>query len=231
MALPFKLPASSLAPRFTIARCTPADVPQLWDVYSAAFLGTRFCYFWPPSREAMRQWSDLRFRQRFQDPTDQQFKVVDVETGKVAGFARWVVPEAMEAVMQAGFRTYTEVESGLPEGIEMPEMADGAPAEAWRSFFGPVKAMSAKKGLDLSVLCVHSSYQGCGVSTALLKPMLDLADQQGVTAYLEALENATPVYEKLGFKKVDEIVYDESKTGHEGVLRIDIMLRELKASS
>ena len=84
--------------------------------------------------------------------------------------------------------------------------------------------------LDLSILCVHPSYQGRGLSTALLKPMLDLADQLGVTACLEALENATPVYEKLGFKRVEEIVYDKSKTGHEGVRRIDIMLREPSAA-
>lgn len=84
---------------------------------------------------------------------------------------------------------------------------------------------------DLSLLCVHPSYQGRGLSTALLKPLLDLADQHGVTAYLEALENATPVYKKLGFEKVDEIVYDESKTGHEGVRRIDIMLRAPRTTS
>ncbi|KAK7956899.1 uncharacterized protein PG986_006121 [Apiospora aurea] len=265
MTLPFK-PLSSLPRRFTMARCTPADVPQLWEVYSAACLGTRFCYFWPPSLGAMGRWSDLRFRTRFQDPTDQQFKVFDAETGRIAGFARWVVPAALDEVMGEGFRTYSAAESGLPEGIDVPEMADGAPAQAWRSFFEPVKAsgvkwdskhklsrfatnlpknsntsktlcvrvylLTEKNGpLDLSLLCFHPSYQGRGLSTALLKPMLDLADQQGITAYLEALENATPVYEKLGFKKVDEIVYDESKTGHEGVRRIDIMLREPKALS
>ncbi|KAK6827885.1 hypothetical protein PG990_009525 [Apiospora arundinis] len=235
MALPFK-PLASLAPQFTIARCTPADVPQLWDVYSAACLGTRFCYFWPASLEAMARWTDLRFRQRFQDPTDQEFKVVDNENGgRIAGFARWMVPEAMDQTMGKGFRTYSEAESGLPEGIDIPEMAEGAPAHAWRSFFEPVKASGvkwdSKHKLNLSILCVHPSYQGRGLSTALLQPMLDLADQLGVTAYLEALENAVPVYEKLGFKKVDELIYDESKTGLEGVRRIDIMLREPRATS
>lgn len=91
--------------------------------------------------------------------------------------------------------------------------------------------LTGNASLDLSILCVHPSYQGRGLSTALLQPMLDLADQLGVTAYLEALENAVPVYEKLGFKKVDELIYDESKTGLEGVRRIDIMLREPRATS
>ncbi|KAK8106248.1 GNAT family acetyltransferase [Apiospora kogelbergensis] len=261
MALPFK-PLASLAPQFTMARCTPADVPQLWDIYSAAFLGTRFCYFWPASRAAMARWSDLRFRKRFQDPTDHEFKVVDGETGQIAGFVRWLVPEAMGPVMEEGFRTFSEAESGLAEGVDVPDMAEGAPAHAWTNFFEPIKASGVKWDsahklsqsnpafskskvstwelfflygiradwksivLDLTLLCVHPSYQGRGLSNALLKPMLDLADQLGVTAYLEALENATPVYEKLGFRRVDEIVYDESKTGHEGVRRIDVMLRE-----
>ncbi|KAK8128349.1 hypothetical protein PG984_009457 [Apiospora sp. TS-2023a] len=235
MTLPFKPPAT-LPAQFTIARCTPADVPQLWEVYRDACQGTRFCYFWPSSLAAMGAWSNLRFRKRFQDPTDQQFKVVDNTTengggrGRIVAFARWMVPPALDEALREGFRTYGEVESGLPQGIEIPEMAEGAPAEAWRSFFAPVKAATVKwdaaHKLNLSLLCVHPSYQGRGLSTALLKPLLDLADQHGVTAYLEALENATPVYEKLGFEKVDEIVYDESKTGHEGVRRVDIMLRK-----
>ncbi|KAK8028861.1 acyl-CoA N-acyltransferase [Apiospora marii] len=234
MTLPFK-PLASLPAQFTMARCTPADVPQLWEVYRDACQGTRFCYFWPASLAAMGRWSDLRFRKRFQDPTDQQFKVVDTETGRIAGFARWMVPAALDEALREGFRTYGEVESGLPEGIEVPEMAEGAPAEAWRSFFEPVKASAAKwdstHKLNLSILCVHPSYQGRGLSTALLRPLLDLADQHGVTAYLEALENAIPVYKKLGFEKVDELVYDESKTGHEGVRRIEIMLREPRITS
>ncbi|KAK6853369.1 GNAT family acetyltransferase [Apiospora arundinis] len=216
MALPFK-PLASLAPQFTIARCTPADVPQLWDVYSAACLGTRFCYFWPASLEAMARWTDLRFRQRFQDPTDQEFKVVDNENGgRIAGFARWMVPEAMDQTMGKGFRTYSEAESGLPEGIDIPEMAEGGAGACLEEFLRA---------------CQGFGRQGRGLSTALLQPMLDLADQLGVTAYLEALENAVPVYEKLGFKKVDELIYDESKTGLEGVRRIDIMLREPRATS
>lgn len=143
MTLPFKPPAS-LPAQFTMARCTPADVPQLWEVYRDACQGTRFCYFWPSSLAAMGRWSDLRFRQRFQDPTDQQFKVVDAETGRVAAFTRWMVPAALDEVLREGFRTFSEVESGLPEGGNVPEMAEGAPAHAWRSFFEPVKASGVK---------------------------------------------------------------------------------------
>lgn len=265
MTLPFK-PLASLPAQFTMARCTPADVPQLWEVYRDACQGTRFCYFWPASLAAMGRWSDLRFRKRFQDPTDQQFKVVDTETGRIAGFARWMVPAALDEALGEGFRTYGEVESGLPAGVEVPEMAEGAPEQAWRDFFEPVKASGVKwdsthklsqfrsihdaslsgfefevyvcvcvltkfQHTDLSILCVHPSYQGRGLSTALLKPLLDLADQHGVTTYLEALENAIPVYKKLGFEKVDEIVYDENKTGHEGVRRIEIMLRAPRTAS
>ena len=48
---------------------------------------------------------------------------------------------------------------------------------------------------------------------------------------MEALENATPFYEKLGFKKVDELVFDRTAAGHEGTLRIDVMIREPRATA
>ena len=48
---------------------------------------------------------------------------------------------------------------------------------------------------------------------------------------VDALENATPFYEKLGFKKVDELIFDRTAAGHEGTLRIDIMIREPRATA
>jgi hypothetical protein len=55
---------------------------------------------------------------RFRDPTDQQFKVVDNETGHMAAFIRWIVPEGMKG-MAAGFNTYEERSDA--ESVEMED--------------------------------------------------------------------------------------------------------------
>lgn len=53
--------------------------------------------------------------------------------------------------------------------------------------------------------------------------MLALADAEGVPVYVDALANAVPVYQRVGFKTVDQLEFDG--TG-EGRAVIDFMIRE-----
>lgn len=58
----------------------------------------------------------------------------------------------------------------------------------------------------LSVLGTRPDRQGEGIGSALLQPMLDRCDREGVGAYLESskAENL-PFYERHGFRVVEEI--------------------------
>jgi GNAT superfamily N-acetyltransferase len=80
--------------------------------------------------------------------------------------------------------------------------------------------------LDLGLICTHPKYQGQGLAAALLKPVLDIADAEGITAYVEALPNAKAVYEHYGFKTVDTHEYDLTKAGKGGTEVLTIMVRE-----
>lgn len=240
--LPFPPPADLPTDRFAVARSGPDDVPQLWDAYHAAFGATKGCHWWAPSTETMRRWSDGRFRARFQDPTDQHFQITDLASGggggRVAAFARWRIPDRLRHRMAPGVRLYSREESGLPPADDAAAVMpppDGAHAESYYAFFEGITAAEVKwdaaHKLNLSLLCTHPFYQGQGLAAALLKPMLAIADEEGVACYLDALENATTFYEKLGFKKVDELVFDRTAAGHEGTLRIDIMIREPRTTA
>jgi GNAT superfamily N-acetyltransferase len=48
--------------------------------------------------------------------------------------------------------------------------------------------------------------QGKGLGSALMRPMLDLCDREGLPAYLEASsERSAALYERLGFRLTDEL--------------------------
>ncbi|CAJ2511704.1 Uu.00g073290.m01.CDS01 [Anthostomella pinea] len=105
----------------------------------------------------------------------------------------------------------------------------GADVAAYEELSSGAKKLADKWGakdkLGLSVLCVDPSYGGRGLGFMLLKTMLDVADAEGVTAYVDALRRATPLYERHGFVAVDSIEYDG------GSVVIDIMIREPRRGS
>jgi hypothetical protein len=59
-----------------------------------------------------------------------------------------------------------------------------------------------------------------------MQSVLAIADTEGITTYLEALENALPVYRRYGFQTVDQLDYDLTKAGQMGTAVVDIMTRE-----
>lgn len=142
MTLPFPSPAS-LAPGFSVARCTPADIPQMISCYNAAFLSTNFTYWWPADLEVMRRWTEGRFRLRFHDPSEHHFKVSDVATGQIVAWARWVVPVDMKG-LAVGFRTFEgdddSVQGVCSEAEWMRNPPAGSNEELYHEFFQRNKA-------------------------------------------------------------------------------------------
>jgi ribosomal protein S18 acetylase RimI-like enzyme len=53
---------------------------------------------------------------------------------------------------------------------------------------------------------VHPDTQGRGLGSALMRPLLDRCDQEGLPAYIEASsERSAVLYERLGFEHVKEL--------------------------
>lgn len=58
----------------------------------------------------------------------------------------------------------------------------------------------------LAVLGTEPSAQRCGLASAILQPVLDRCDREGLPAYLESSKAANiPFYNKHGFEVVDEL--------------------------
>lgn len=67
------------------------------------------------------------------------------------------------------------------------------------------------------MLATLPDFQHNGAGTLLLKSILDQADAAGLEVYLEATDTAAPLYVKHGFIAVNEICFDPSAYGVEGV--------------
>lgn len=58
----------------------------------------------------------------------------------------------------------------------------------------------------LGILGTHPDHQGSGIGSALIRPILDRCDAEGVGAYLESSKEANiPFYRRHGFDVVEEI--------------------------
>ncbi|KAI1762608.1 acyl-CoA N-acyltransferase [Hypoxylon sp. FL1150] len=250
MALPFPVP-DSLAPTFTLSRCTAADTDAFIEVYYESFLtDPRNTFWWSPDKAAMHRWMKHRVNRKMNDRRVRHFKVTDVESGDMVAMSRWDIPEGHEAVFGEWVETATPVDvsqtvTAVGEGEAEDVPVTSAPAEApgadypegskpelCKIFFDALKDMSekhnAKTMLGLSLLCTSPKYHRRGAGKALMLPMLALADAQGLKTYLEATPTGKPIYEKLGFREVDEITFDLDKLlgGDNGIYKISIMVRE-----
>ncbi|KAI0379799.1 hypothetical protein F5Y04DRAFT_114657 [Hypomontagnella monticulosa] len=202
--------------------------------------GSAFTYWWSPSLSTMHAWHASRIVGRFGDPSTQQFKVVDNATGSIVAFAKWDPPATMSG-FRPGFVVYDE--DGRPvsgmgkEGKEgkgkkqAPLQApDGADPKLYEEFFNGLKRMGEKwrtsEKLCLSIICTDPAYHGCGIGAALIRSGLAIADAEGVSAYLEGLPLAVPLYRRLGFEPVDKLEYDITRAGMEGTAVLTIMVRE-----
>lgn len=61
---------------------------------------------------------------------------------------------------------------------------------------------------DLDTVATHPDYQRCGAGSMLVKWGCDIADSEGVSAYVDASKDGAPLYAKFGF-------VDYSKPGEE----------------
>ena len=65
----------------------------------------------------------------------------------------------------------------------------------------------------LAILGVDPQFQGKGYASRLLKPMLSRLDEEKLPAYLEtSVEDYVPIYQRFGFKVIQEAVMPGSGT-------------------
>ncbi|KAK4864561.1 hypothetical protein LT330_009556 [Penicillium expansum] len=176
----------------------PTDAPELTQVFYASFCSDLDKAMFPNTPDVTEWWEkylrDDITRSIAGETSEVFFKVTEgSEGGPIVAFAKWKLP------VPAADRDRHE------EQIVWPASSDKELCDLF--FYGMEgrheKWMGERPHYYLDMLGVHSSHQGKGLGSKLLKWGLTRADAEGVEIYLSASPAGRPLYQKYGFREVD----------------------------
>jgi GNAT superfamily N-acetyltransferase len=182
------------AARPSVRRVQPADVPVLTEGLVRAFADDPVANF---------MFAGERRRQRglhsfFTSQIRRQYLPGGhvYTTEDLAGTAIWGAPDRHRNGL-------AELAQLLPTA---PFLVSSRTVRALRLLFEVDGLHPKEPHWYLATLGTAPEHQGRGVGTALLQPVLDLADEAGMPAYLESSkERNVPFYSRFGFDVVEEL--------------------------
>ncbi|KAL2166109.1 hypothetical protein VTG60DRAFT_3292 [Thermothelomyces hinnuleus] len=186
-----------MARNFVVTRPQEADAPRIAEIHLAAMDANPLLHAQFPASESLKslqQFLEADTAEQLRDPSSGVLIARDPETGVIAGFAKWNSPSHPEMV---------KLESGSLRDLEgcRREFLDryvSLAEEARERCFGDQPCYC------ISFVCTDPAYQGQGVGTLLTRKVLELAKTDGLQVYLESTDVAIPMYQKLGFRVIDE---------------------------
>lgn len=131
---------------FHLSELLPTDLPSQVSIYHAAFASdpVHRTFFPAVTPEDEVAWLTQRFPRPFARPGMRHFKLVDADSGRIAGFCRWKYPHVLTAQQEAEKTAEAEKEAGKTAEDRMRDFPRGADPEICREFFGALDSMQAK---------------------------------------------------------------------------------------
>ncbi len=172
-----------------VRKARPVDVPAIKSAIARAFDDDPFVN-WMVMQDARRA---RRIYDLMALALDSQFARGEVyTTDDIAGAAVWTPPGKSAVGFLAQFKT-------------APRFASAVTWKRMPTVIAAFQQIEKKHPKDphfyLGVLGVDTEFQGRGVGTKLMQPVLDMCDRDRIPAYLESSkEKNVPLYERNGFK-------------------------------
>ncbi|KAJ5992597.1 hypothetical protein N7451_008321 [Penicillium sp. IBT 35674x] len=216
---------------FAVQPCFPADAPGL----ATTMMGARLT-----DPHWVKQWEenvlpeDIITRAIDRVPwnliserdTKRHQKVIDVASGQVVGYARWLLPSYLartEIWQEAQVAKATSDERALFEKLSQAYTKNGRPiglksGEEMNYRSAPLEAADERVMRDgpfltLDYLTTDPSFWRRGVGTMLVESGLQIADQYKLKTYVMSEPAALKLYLNLGFKLVETVSTDYSQYG------------------
>ncbi|KAK4190856.1 hypothetical protein QBC35DRAFT_377081 [Podospora australis] len=185
-----------MALEFKIIRPSEVDAARIADIHVAAMYSNPLLHAQFPTPESLRaltSFLEADIAGAIRNAATGILVAQDPETGVIAGFIRWTSPSHPEDV---------KLESGDLQYLEgcRREFLDGytSVAEAAKD-----RSVGDKPCYRISFVCTDPAYQGRGAGTLLTRKLLEMAEDDRLSVYLESTKVAVPMYEKLGFQAID----------------------------
>ncbi|KAJ5651120.1 acetyltransferase [Penicillium longicatenatum] len=171
---------------------TLEDNAALTNLWFAAFTAPELQMVFP-NTPGVRQWlQDANKHDLVNKPFQKYIKIVDMENKdengrpRIAAYAKWDLSTPEE------------------RGRRYPPWHEEMPGEMCEAFFlkeeyNRSRVMGDRKHYYLDTVATHPDYQRRGCGSMLVKWGCDLADAEGVSAYVDASKDGAPLYAKHGF--------------------------------
>ncbi|RHZ47810.1 GNAT family N-acetyltransferase [Aspergillus thermomutatus] len=178
---------------FKLLPANPTDSPALTNVFLSAFSDPFNQRLFPRTPDVTAYWT-AHFASFINSPDKAVLKMIDSADGAIVAFAVWQLPGQPS-----------------PEGETHP--GDAYPASSDRElcalFFGGMaemrrRIMCGRPHYYLEMLGTHPAYHGRGLASRLLRWGLERAEEAGLETYLSSSPAGRPLYEKYGFRLVEE---------------------------
>lgn len=169
------------------------------EVLARAFFNDPLCVYTQPDLDARRNQFTWFFTQFVREGVTQGGVYTNTPIDQPDGIAVWTPPQATEPAVELTVKS------------EMDQMEQRFGSEAYYRFTDTYRhfehihhqSMTGPHWY-LALLGVSPHCQGQGIGSALLTPILQRADQEGLPCYLETFVSANvPFYEHRGFQVVD----------------------------
>ncbi|KAJ0332946.1 hypothetical protein COL5a_001674 [Colletotrichum fioriniae] len=226
---------------YTITGCTLADSDELTKNNIPAFWADphwQLAWRHRTLEYHITQIAKRTPRNLINDPdTKRHQKAVDPTTGRIVGYARWILP-ASHAKSIGGAPAWPDAvvpSVSEEEEAEIRRVAATAhwdPKEESDELLIPIREaedeiLSRKDYMRLDYLAVHPDNQGKGIGTALVKSGLSRAKDLGLDVFIHAMEAGVDLYKRLGFVVKAEFLQDDTKYGGDGhVYRALMILKQ-----
>ncbi|KFY26987.1 hypothetical protein V491_01093 [Pseudogymnoascus sp. VKM F-3775] len=182
----------SITNSLVLEPATAEDIPAMIEIWFAAFTQSSITKLLPDT-PGMREWHLEWHHRNFQTiPSIKYLRVVDTASKDEQGRPRIVA-----------FGVWN---LGIPEeqGRRFPPWHPDCPQEACEDLISGLekerkRIMGDVRNYYLDTLGTHPDYQRRGAGSMLVKWGCDLADKDGVSAYVDASKKGLPLYKKYGF--------------------------------
>ncbi|KAJ9157536.1 hypothetical protein NKR23_g216 [Pleurostoma richardsiae] len=205
--------ASAQKPRLRLRKATPTDVPDIVRVHAEAFGPGIMDHIMYPG--GFTEDARAKFGATFfpapdpSKPSSGETIIVVVERapedgvddapGEIVAFGKWII-----------YRGPRPEEEWNVAAREMTQemLGEGADLVAYKAFIADhhymrKKAMKGDPALYLNILACTPKHGRLGAGSTILRWGSELADKEGLVAWLEASPQGFPLYSKFGFKAVD----------------------------
>jgi GNAT superfamily N-acetyltransferase len=211
------------------------QIPAAGEILAEAFFGDPLCVYTQPDLEARLSQFAWLFTQLVREGDMQRGAYTNTRMDQPDGVAVWMLPQAGEP----------SVEGAVWSEMDQMEQRLGSEAyhrftDAYRHFEDIHHQCTAGPHWYLALLGVSPRCQRQGLGNALLTPVLQQADQEGLPCYLETFVSSNvPFYEHRGFQVVEAGVEPQSQVPYWAMKRepmrrsnglLDLVARSLLAA-